>query len=656
MNRKALLSALLIALVAPVVVAQQTRPIPYPVFNTPALQRALDRGTRSPDGAPGPEYWTNTAEYVIDAVLSPTTNMLRGSETVTYHNNSPDTLRQLVVNLYQNLHSEGVVRTRPVQITGGVKLSRVSMNGQNLVEGRQQGFFFGPGPRPDVKLQYSIRGTKLSIDVPQGIPPGTQTKLGFSWSFEVPEVGAPRMGQDGEVYYVAYWYPQMAVYDDVDGWDNDAYQGSGEFYMGYADYEASITVPEGWLIGATGVLLNPNDVLTPTVQGRLATAARSEEVVRVVTQEERQAGVSTVDSPSGTLTWKFKANNVRDFAFGTSDKYLWDATYATVGDLNGDGSEETSMIHAFYRPDAQSWDKAAELSKFSIESLSSNIMPYPYPHMTAVQGIIGGGMEFPMITLIGGMRNEARLFGVTYHELGHMWFPMLVGQNEKAFTWMDEGLTSFNTAEGGTEFYSKDQWAVERRSYLSIVGTGFEEPSMRHADTYRNQWGRGTAAYAKPAAVMHALRGMVGNELFYKALREYAHRWTNKHPLPWDLFNTFEDVLGMDLDWFWTSWLFETWSLDQAVSSVETAPDGSIEVIVQDLGLTPMPAPVRVTYDDGRTVDQIVPVDHWLDNNRVARMSFPAGTVSRVEIDADGYYPDANRTNGIWTASGDSTE
>jgi aminopeptidase N len=268
--------------------------------------------------------------------------------------------------------------------------------------------------------------------------------------------------------------------------------------------------------------------------------------------------------------------------------------------------------------------------------------------MTAVQGIIGGGMEYPMMTLIGGGRNAERLFGVTYHELGHMWFPMLVGQDEKAFTWMDEGLTSFNTAEGGTVFWKKDQWTNEQNGYLTTVRAGVEEPSMRHGDKYLSDWARGTASYDKPASVLHALRGMVGNELFYEAFREYARRWTNRHPMPWDLFNTFEDVIGTDLDWFWTSWLYEAWPLDQAITGVSVGANESVQVTVQDRGLVPMPTPVQVTYADGRVENGVVPVGHWLSDNREAMLSFPAGEVKEAVIDAGGFFPDVNRDNNMW--------
>ena len=608
------------------------RPVPYPVIAPSSFERAVEQGTRTANGEPGSNYWTNTADYDIQATLSPGTKMLRGQETIRYQNNSPDTLRQILVHLRQNLHKEGAIRNRAQQVTGGVQISSVSLNGQPILE--------DTGP-----AGYAVYGTVMTIRPPEPVPPGGEVELGFAWSFEVPEAGAPRMGQDGEVFYLGYWYPQLAVYDDVSGWVADPYMGNGEFYMGYGTYDVAITVPEGWLVSATGALQNPAEVLSETVQERLAEAAGTRDIISIVGEDEREAGTSTATSPSGALTWRFHAEDVRDFAFGTSDQYLWDATSAVVGDR--DGRPDSSMIHAHYRPDAATWDRSAEFAQFSIEHLSEMLMPYPYPHMSTVEGIIGGGMEYPMITLIGGNRNERSLFGVTYHEISHMWLPMVVGQNEKAYTWMDEGTTSFNTNEGVGDFFGVDAWAPGGQYYYQIAGTEYEREPMRHADEYpQGTPARVIASYSKPAIALHALRGVLGEETFMEAYREYVRRWAYKHPTPYDLFNTFEDVAGQDLDWFWTSMLYETWTLDQAVTDV-AEEDSAVVVTIEDLGLVPMPAPVRVTYADGSTESQTVPVQTWLDGAREATVRFKPGTVEKVEVDPEAFLPDVRRENNV---------
>ena len=638
---KTLISCLVALLLTMPAFGQAKRPVPYPVIPTPQFERALEKGTRSPNGMPGPNYWANSADYQIEATLDPATAVLTGQATIVYQNNSPNELESLAIHLRQNLHAEGSVRNRPQKLTGGVKISKVEVNGTPLAEQERRGTQTG----------YRVNGTIMTIQLEQPLLSGQSVSFSIGWQFKVPEAGAPRMGQDGEIFFVAYWYPQVAVYDDLYGWVADQYMGNGEFYQDHGTFDVKLTVPEGFLVDATGELLNPKAVLSEQSRSRLAKAAQTREIINIVTEADRQAGISTTKSSNG-LTWHFKADQVRDFAFGTSDKYVWDATSAHVGDLDGDGESDTSMIYAFYRPGTGVWHRSAEFSQYSIEYLSKMFFPYPYPHMTAVEGVVGGGMEFPMMTHIGGGRNDRSLFGVTFHEIAHMWFPMIVAQNEKAYTWMDEGLTSFNTAEARRDFFDdQESWSPERQSYYRIAGTGFEVEPMRHGDQYPyGTSARGIASYNKPAVALHALRGIVGQDDFMKAYRAYADRWKWKHPTPYDLFNTFEDVLGQDLDWFWTTMFFETWTLDQGIKSVEQNSDG-VFITIEDHGLSPMPSPIRVTYEDGTQIEKTVPVDLWLEGARETTLTFDPGNIKNVEIDPNKFMPDINRENNVWTGN-----
>ena len=609
----------------------QDRPLPYPVTAIASFERAVAEGTRTFTGDPGPGYWTNRGRYVLDATVSPWTAMLRATGTAVYFNNSPDTLRHVYIHLRQNLHAAGVVRNRPQEITGGVQLSKVAAQGQALVERPLSG---GAG--------YTVDGTVMDVWLPRPIAPGDSAEFEFAWAFKIPEAGAPRMGQDGEVFYLGYWYPQFAVYDDVHGWVAEQYQGNGEFYMDYADYDVAITVPEGFLVAATGELVNGDDVLSAQTRQRLQAVASQNEVYSIVGEDERSAGVSTANSPTGLLTWRFRAEDVRDFAFGTSDAYVWDATLAETADGG------LAHIHTLYRPTEASWDRSAEFARFSIEYLSDMLAPYVYPHMTVVEGIIGGGMEYPMITLIGGERTPRSLFGTTFHEISHMWVPMLVGQNEKQYAWMDEGLTSYNTNEAAAAFWNEDTWNPDEQSYYGYAGTGDEVESMRHADQYPyGSRARTVASYNKPAVALRALEFVLGEETFDRAYREYIERWAYKHPYPYDLFNTVEDVAGQDLDWFWTSLFYETWTLDHAIAAVDSDASG-VTVTVEDRGLTPMPVELEVTYDDGATASQTIAVDAWLDGERTVTATFPAGDVARVELDPRVYLPDIDRFNTVW--------
>ncbi|MEX0747848.1 MAG: M1 family metallopeptidase [Rhodothermales bacterium] len=611
--------------------AQPVRPKPYPVFPIPRFEEAVSQGTRTESGIPGSRYWTNRSRYEIQADLSPATATLRARATATYVNNSPDDLDRVYVHLHQNLHAPGVVRNRPQKLTGGVHLAGVGYRGEPLVE-RSHG---GPG--------YYVDGTVMEIELPDFIASGDSATFDFAWTFEVPGQGAPRMGHDHEVFFLAYWYPQFAVFDDVHGWVAEPYMGDGEFYADFADFDVSITVPQGWLVAATGVLTNPEEVLSSQTRERLESVNSTTETIHIVREDEREAGMSTAVNDRRSLTWRFRAEDVRDFTFGTSDEYVWDATLADAGD------GRLAQIHTLYRPEEAAWSRSAEFARFAIEFLSDFIMPYPYPHMTAVEGIVRGGMEFPMMTLIGGNRSSESLFGTAFHEISHMWFPMVVASNEKHYAWMDEGFTSFNTNEGSEEFWQTDSWDGE--SYYRLAGTGEEVEPMRHADQYPyGTMARTTASYSKPAVALHALEFVMGEETFRRAYREYARRWAFKHPYPYDFFNTMEEFAGRDLDWFWTSLFYETWTLDHAITDVDLS-NTRVRVVVEDQGLTPMPVAVRVTYADGMTAEQVISEDVWLEGERVVPLEFTPGEVVRIELDPGRFLPDVDLSDNVWERS-----
>ena len=644
------------------------RVLPYPVMPPPAFERAVENGTRSPTGAPGPDYWQNGARYVLDARLDEATQTLSATGTVAYQNNSPDSLAYLVLKLRQNVHAPGVPRNRPVAVTGGLTLSRLDAGGVALRDATDPDTPGRYGSAVEAGT-YAVDGTVLTLGLPAPLAPGESVALDLAWSYPVPPAtGTYRQGTDGEVTYLGYWYPQLAVYDDVDGWHTDPYLGNGEHYTDFADYDVSLDVPEGWLVWGTGHLSNPDEVLTDRTRDRLAQALASDGTVHVVTAAER--GTATQPGADGRLVWRFRAERVRDVALAASAAYVWDAAHADV-DQDGDGADEAVLVNALYRPAGERpmeapWERSAEFSRFSVEHLSDLLFPYPWPHMTAVEGVITGGMEYPMMTLIGGDREAPSLFGVTYHEIGHMWFPMIVGTDEKSFTWMDEGLTSFNTNEGVAAFFDGsgpdrpaiDAWDRARQSHYALAGTGLAVEPMRHNDLFPIGGGtrqvdavqggaRVVASYSTPAVLLHALRGLYGEDRFFEAYREYARRWAYKHATPYDLFNTFEDVLGEDLDWAWTPTLFDTWTVDHAVASVE-AEGGAVVVVVEDQGLAPMPAPVRVTYADGRVEDQTVPVATWLGGATTARLRFAPGEVARVEVDPGGFVPDVDRADNVF--------
>ena len=626
-------------------VTAPARPRPYPVEPSPAFLRAVSRETRTLTGEPGAKYWTQTAQYRLRAELVPDSRTINGSGTVTLLNRSPETLRRVAFHIHPNLFASNAVRNRFVPNVGGAELRRVVAQNANM----------RAVPVTDTtSTGYSVGGTIMWITVPTPIAPGATAAFDFEWSYVLPPDGAPRTGTDGDVFFVAYWYPQLAVFDDVNGWQTDLYMGNAEFYMGYADYEVSLVVPEGWLVGATGELQNAPEVLSEQTRTRLRQAhGGSRTVVNVVTANDRGAGTATARSTSGKLTWRYTARGVRDFAWGTSANYLWDATSAVVGDINGDGTVDASAINSFYRPErvAWAWDKSAQYAQFSIDFLSGYLWPYIYSHMTVMDGVSScSGMEYPMITCIGGQRDTLSLFSVTVHEIAHMWFPMQVGSDEKRHSWQDEGLTRFNQAQAMRAYFNGyDLESIARDRYLNLARNSGEVELMRHGDLYPvGTPAFNIASYDKQATIMAALRGLLGTQTFLQAYREYGVRWLNKHPTVWDFWNTFESVSQRDLSWFWRTWYYETWTLDQAIRSVtQSGPD--LKVFVEDRGLAPMPVLLAIIYADGSVQRHEVTVDAWLTGTRIIEVQITAKAVAqRVEIDPDGIYPDIDRTNQIW--------
>ena len=620
--------------------ASAVRGLEIPVSE--AFERAVAAGTRTRTGAPGPKYWQQWTDYRLEAELNPISKRLTGQGTLAYHNRSPNTLQEVYVHLLHNLFAPGARHNTDVPWSvEGVELSRVAAQGQQLKASEKDE---GPG--------YKVDGTIMQIRLPKPLPPGESAKLDIAWKLRVPPDGAPRGGQDGEAFYINYWYPQMAVYDDVNGWQTDQYLGNAEFYMGYGNYDVALTLPAGWLVTSTGKLVNPGEVLSSQTLARLDTASHARGIVRVVTEADRNAGTSTTAGTNGKLTWRFRADSVRDVSWATSSRYLWDATNAAVGDANGDGRPDTTAINAFYRPEqrASHWDQSARYSRHSVEFFSRHLLPYPYPHMTAVDGPTScGGMEYPMMTCIGGKWDTLGLYEVTTHEIGHMWFPMLVGSDEKRHAWMDEGLTQFNQSQAMADFFKGcDDEERNRRNYLNLSEGGGEVELMRHGDRYPTYGSYGVASYYKPAAVLVALRGVLGENTFNKAFTEYARRWLYKHPQPTDLFRTFEDVSGQDLSWFWRTWFYETWRLDQAIDTV--APSGdSLDVVIENRGKAPMPVRLAVSRTDGQVDSLTLPASVWFGGERRRTLRIarePA--IKNIEIDPDRDFPDMDRSNQAW--------
>ena len=644
--------------------ASAGRPIPGPVYEIPEFSRAVANGTRSRDGQPGAKYWVNRARYSIDATLDDARHRIIAHEQVVYRNNSPDTLRRIAVHLRQNAFAAGNARNQPAPVTSGMAMSRVAVNGQQVAERSN-----GPAALPitsvgkrkaSTETGYIIDGTVMWLQLAAPLLPGDSVRLDFAWSYEPPlSPSDGRQGREEHLYFAGYWYPQVAVYDDVNGWVADQYLLGAEFYMDHADYDVRLTVPHGWVIGATGTLRNVNELLSASARARLAEARRSGAVVHVVEPGSRAAAAFA--GKGTTATWHFVAPDVRDFFWGTSDRYVWDATRALVG---GDGAasgaaRDTVDIFSFYRRSAAAaaWPLGgARFTRDAIEQLSKYLWKYPWPVMSSMEGVLeSGGMEYPMVTTMQPWADTLSLAGDLMHETGHMWFPMQVGSSETRYPWMDEGFTQFDVAQGMRALYGEprtggrpgDSEPGQRELYLRAARAGHDMTLMWHGDMYpQNLYF--IMFYDKTAQALAALRGVIGEDTFHRAYREYGRRWTGKHPYPYDFFNTVNDVAGRDLSWFWQSWFYQPWPLDQAVASVQTSGD-STSITIEDRGLAPMPVRLAVTRSDGRVERVELPATAWTGGARrqVVRVAArPA--VTKVEIDPEALFPDMNRSNQLW--------
>lgn len=630
------------------------RPVPVPA----PYREALERETRSPSGAPGPRYWQQRVRYRIDAELDPRNELLRGSETVVYRNQSPDTLRDVVLNLYQNIFSQGVPRNRYVQITGGMTLERVEAGGQALPERTSAEIPTLRSPPADAPVGYAVQGTLGRLVLPRPLLPGDSTVLRIAWHYTVPPAGTFRTAWEdalgGRVFQVAQWYPQVATYDDLRGWDATPYLGDGEFYLEYGDWEVNLTLPAGWLVGATGELQNPDAVLSAEARSRLAAALRSDSSTHVVTAGDVAAGRITRGG-AGKLTWRFRARNVRDFAWVASDRYAWDVVPVTIpADTATGAGARVVPVNALYRPGAPGWEQAALYGRHATHFFSELLIPYVYPQITVSEGPVFG-MEYPQLVFIARPSDPADLYAVIAHEIGHQWFPMAVGSPEARYAWMDEGFTTYDENRAREDFFAgSDPWATELARYLSVAGTEAEVPLMRHTDLVSPYGARTVAAYSKPAVLLRALGAVMGDSAFRAGMREYAHTWLGKHPQPWDFFHTMERAAGRALDWFWYPWWWETGTLDLAVGAVEQPDTASVVVTVEDRGQIPVPAAVVVTGENGIRVAAEIPIEVWtVDRRRVATLTLPfPGRATRVEIDPDGFFPDMDRSNNVWTAPG----
>jgi hypothetical protein len=647
-----------------------------PFYTTDRMDWPGPNQYRDASGSPGPAYWQQRADYTIAATLDTAERTITGTVTVRYTNNSPDTLRWVWMQLDQNLFRQGSKgsavfaadsRWGASNFAGGYKLGQVTADG--------------------VAVAPKVDDTMMRLDLAQPLAPhGGKLTIAVHYSFEVPDHGADRMGRDSALYEIAQWYPRMAVYDDVRGWNTDPYIGQGEFYLEYGDIDYAVTVPAGYTVAGSGVLQNPAEVLSPSERQRLAAAAHDSAVVPIITVAEAEAAKRT--HVAGMRTWRFRATNVRDVAWGAAPDFRWDAT--STGAIPGNPGGV--LCQAYYQePRAgRAWEQGAEQTQWTIRHYSRLVWPFPYPQATSVAGPVGG-MEYPMFVMVHyGTEDPASIFGTVNHEQGHEWFPMVVGSNERRYAWMDEGVNTYiNAFANELRVPGSSSWGAYMASWRSVVERGIQAPIMAAPDHIEGA-ALGAIGYRKPGAVLLTLRdNVVGRETMDRALREYVRRWAFKHPTPGDFFRTVENVSGQDLSWFWRGFFYSDDVLDIGIDSVinhagstptsRGAMGGAPGPVVRtaDSSVAPaasggaggapadpaqrtaviylrrntsivFPVTLRLGLSDGSTQDVSLPVDIWARGREFAATVEVRAPVTGARLWPDPFVPDWNSANDTW--------
>jgi hypothetical protein len=598
---------------------------------------------RSGSGVPGPMFWQNRADYDLAATLDPVKNTMTGKATIHNTNNSPDALDVLWLQLDENRFTadargnftSGKAEKRH---TGGYRIASVTV---------EQG-------GKDVAVNYVVSDTRMQVRLPEALAArGGKISLTIAYSYDLPGDFGGRTGfapsKNGNIYEMAQWYPRMCVYDDLRGWDTAPYLNS-EFYLEYGDFNYAVTVPSDMIVAGSGELVNAEDVLTATQRERLAKARESDKTVMIRTPSEVTDPASR-PKKGGTLTWKFRMKNTRDVAFGASTAYVWDAARINLPE----GKKALAMsVYPVESVGDASWGRSTEYLKASVEHFSSKWYPYPYPVAINEAGSAASGMEYPGIVFDPMKARAKALHMVTAHEIGHTWFPMIVGSDERRNAWMDEGFNTFIDVYEADAF-NHGEFAPNRDGeyapkggnpvdeILPLLADADAPPLLIGADMVKEKY-RHPATYFKAALGLVLLREqIVGPERFDPAFRKYIATWAYRHPSPSDFFRLMESETGEDLGWFWRGWFENNWQLDMAVTKV----DGS-NVTVENRDQLVMPATLRVTFDDKTTRDIRVPVETW-QQHKSFEVSVPGGRkVVRAQIDPDHAIPDRDRSNDTW--------
>lgn len=600
---------------------------------------------RAANGLPGPAYWQNRADYRIEAQLDPQHRTIAGKVTITYTNHSPQALKVLWLHLEQNRYR--------ADARGNMLTDRVP---QGHTDGMVIDALHVTGANGEVAAKYLVNDTRMRVELPDPLAAqGDVVSLDIRYHFTIPGSFGGRTGwyesTNGTVFEVAQWYPRMAVFDDLRGWNTEPYLGN-EFYLEYGTFDYAITVPTGTIVAGSGELMNPDEVLTDSQRERLEKARHSDKTLMIRTSAEVKAAAA---KPSqGTRTWRFHMENTRDVAFAASRGYVWDAARINLP------SGRSALAMSLYPPESASegdWERSTEYIKASVEYFSRQWFEYPWPYAIAEAGKVGG-MEYPGIVFDWWKGKGKSFYAFTAHEIGHNWLPMIVGSNETRHAWMDEGLNTFmdvyaQQAFHGGEFAPKrdSEYAPDGGSpvteILPLLADPQAPPIATRADLISSHY-RHPVSYFKAALGLVLLRDVIlGPERFDPAFRTFIHAWAFKHPAPADFFRTMESIGGEDLSWFWRGWFRHNWRFDMAIERIayvdgDPAKGGLITVV--NLDKLVLPNTVRIKYADGHAVQLPIPVETWMQRSS-AVLPVPAGSIGSATLDPEHVLPDRNRDN-----------
>ncbi|HVT85612.1 MAG TPA: M1 family metallopeptidase [Chitinophagaceae bacterium] len=600
------------------------------------IKQAYAKGTRSTDGNPGKNYWQNHGVYSITITAMPPDRNIKGTETITYFNNSPDTLRNLVIKLFLNIHKPGAPRdfgTTDNYLTSGVHIDKFSVNGETR-------------PWQDNQFLYTWMPARL----PQPLMPHSSVQLSFDWHYEI----SLRSGREGMIdsttYFLAYFYPRVAVYDDYEGWDQMNFVESKEFYSDFNDYTVTLNVPKNYIVWGTGTLQHPETVLQPEYLKRFNQSLTSDATIRIVTKKDWMA--KNVTTQNEMNSWQFKAENIPDMAFALSDHFNWDGCSVVVDDQTG----RRAGAQAAYNDTAADYHHVAQYARHSLDWLSHHWpgIPYPYEKTTVVQGY--AGMEYPM------MANDETYADTTFsrfvaeHEIAHTYMPFYMGINESRYGFMDEGwATTFELLIGRDDLGPERAENFYKRFRVSgwIHDPSADEdlPITTPVNYLTGGGGFGNNEYGKPSLGYLAMKDLLGDDLFKKCLHAYMDRWHGKHPLPWDFFYTFNDVSGKNLNWFWSNWFFSQYYIDLSLKNVQLNKKGA-KITIDNIGGMAAPVNVVVTYEDGSTEQFHQTPAIWEKDQKQTTVNITAKKkIKSVKLDG-GIFMDADESNNSWPLKG----